>query len=146
MQLATMAALFTITAVAEIVGCYLPYLVASPGQIALASHTCCDQPGGFRLPSHLASHGHRARLRRVWRCLYFGCVAVVMARRWYSPCCRRLRGSVTLSGWHGGNHVRATPVNAFTGDSVNLPSLMVATRSAATTAAAGAAAAERIPA
>ncbi len=70
--------LFVLTAIAEIVGCYLPYLwlrqdksilLLIPAAISLAA---C-------LVINASPDSNRSCLCRVWRCVHFSCTGMVVA-------------------------------------------------------------------
>lgn len=67
--------LFLATAIAELVGCYLPLLwLTGKGSVWLLA------PAAFCLASYVAPDGQRARVCHVWRGLYRDGTCVVMGR------------------------------------------------------------------
>ena len=57
--------LFVTTAVAEILGCYLPYLRLKRQGSPLVADTSGSEPGSLCLVAHAASHSSRTRVRGV---------------------------------------------------------------------------------
>ena len=106
-ELAKTTGLFALTAVAEIIGCYLPWLVLKQGKsawllvpavVALALFVWLLRPASLRGWAHL---------RRVWRHVYHRCADMVMGSRWHYSLTlgsdRRNRGFA----WHGHHCVTA---------------------------------------
>jgi Uncharacterised BCR, YnfA/UPF0060 family len=74
--------LFIVTAIAEIVGCYLPYLWLKEPCLCVGFNTCRTEPRRFRLAPVPASRCSRSHVRGVWWRVRFGCARLALARRW----------------------------------------------------------------
>lgn len=97
--------LFVLTAIAEIVGCYLPYLWLKGAQ-RLAAGAGGVEPRRFRLASHSASSSCGTRLCSLWRRLHQRCAC--LGRRLRAPHLHGFRGRRCLFVGHGHHHVRAS--------------------------------------
>lgn len=87
-----------------------PVLVATPGEVALASVAGCYQPCHVLVASHVASGRSGASLCRVRRRLRDGGNRMVVGGRWRSTFVLGLVGSRRLPGRNGHHCTWATPM------------------------------------
>jgi hypothetical protein len=73
--------LFIVTAIAEIVGCYLPYLWLK-GCLGLGVNTCRTEPRRFRLAPVPASRCSWSHIRGIWWRVCLGCARLAVVHRW----------------------------------------------------------------
>ena len=87
--------LYFATAIAEIVGCYLPWLWLKQNGISVVADTRRSQSGGLRVATDTARSCHRTRLRSLRGCLHLCSYSLAMGRRGHPTielgcrgCCR----------------------------------------------------------
>jgi hypothetical protein len=91
-ELLRIAALFAITALAEILGCYLPWLVLKQGRTPWLLVPAAICSSDVRVVAHAASECCRSYLRCVWRNVHRGSLELAVR-------CRRDRADALGHGW-----------------------------------------------
>ena len=83
MAILTTTLLFVLTAVVEILGCYLPYLWLRHGNSPWLLLPAALSLAVFAWLLYVASHGGRAHLRRLWRGVHHCCAVMAVAGGWH---------------------------------------------------------------
>lgn len=103
--------LFIITAIAEILGCYFPYLILKRREVCVAMVTYSSEFGRVCLVADIASGSFWTDLCSLWRYLYFYCAYV-------ASFCRSGRfNQMGYLGWR--NRALRSRFNYFTAPRIN---------------------------